>query len=130
MNLNAIAADLTRAVNPPVDAILWIGTGAYDTTSDGRRTPKWAAKFPVTIDVQEATFKDLKQLDGLNIQGVTNVAYINGALSAVSRVRRKGGDMVTLSATGENYLTTAVLEQWPDWCKVALTLQLDPPNAP
>ena len=130
MNLNAVAFGLTRAVNPPAGAILWIGTGEYETAPDGTRTPKWAAKFPVLIDVQEATSHDLKQLDGLNIQGVTNVAYVNGTLDAVNRVRRKGGDMITLTGSGENYLTVAVLEQWPEWCKVALTLQLNPPNAP
>ena len=130
MNLNALAAGLTRAVNPPSEAILWIGTGAFDVTTDGRQTPKWAARYPVTIDVQEATSKDLRQLDGLNIQGVTNVAYINGEMNAVSRVRRKGGDMVTIGGSGENYLVAAVLEQWAEWCKVALTLQLAPPNAP
>lgn len=130
MNLNAVAAGLTRAVNPPVDAILWIGTGEYETSPDGSRTPKWAAQFPVTIDFQETTSKDMKQLDGLNIQGNTAVAYVNGALNAINRVRRKGGDMVTLIGTGENHLIVAVLEQWGEWCKVALTLQLAPPNAP
>jgi len=130
MNLNAIAAGLTRAVNPPSDAILWIGTGQYDVTADGRQTPRWAAQFPVTIDVQELTSKDLRQLDGLNVQGVNNVAYISGEMNAVSRVRRKGGDMVTLPERGESYLVATVIEQWADWCKVALVLQLNPPNAP
>lgn len=129
MNLNAMAAGLTRAVNPPAQAVLWIGTGLYNTSADGVKTPRWAAQYPVTIDVQEMTSKDLRQLDGLNVQGVTNVAYVNGELNAVSRVRRKGGDMVTLlPAGGETYLVAVVLEQWAGWCKVALSLQLDPPN--
>lgn len=134
MNLNALAAGLTRAVNPPTDAILWIGTGEFYTTGDGVKTPRWAAQYPVPIDVQETTAKDLRQLDSLNIQGVTNVAYLNGAMNGVSRVRRKGGDMVTLLGPGlvarEHYLVAAVLEQWAEWCKVALTLQLNPPYAP
>jgi hypothetical protein len=129
MNLNALAAGLARAVNPSSEAILWVGTGLFNTSPDGVRTPRWAAQYPVTIDVQESTSKDLRQLDGLNVQGVTNVAYVNGALDAVSRVRRKGGDMITIQGSGETYLVAAVLEQWAGWCKVALTLQLEPPNA-
>ncbi|NBW08598.1 MAG: hypothetical protein EBR82_11295 [Caulobacteraceae bacterium] len=130
MNLNAMAAGLARAVNPPSEAILWVGTGLYNVSPDGVRTPRWAAQYPVTVDVQQFTSKDLRQLDGLNVQGVTNTAYVNGALDAVSRVRRKGGDMITVQATGENYLVVTVLEQWAGWCKVAMTLQLEPPNAP
>jgi hypothetical protein len=129
MNLNALAAGLARAVNAPNEAILWVGTGLYNVSPDGVRTPRWAAQYPVTIDVQEATSKDLKQLDGLNVQGVTSVAYVNGTLDAVSRVRRKGGDMITLQDSGETYLVAIVLEQWAGWCKVGITLQLEPPNA-
>lgn len=129
MNLNALAAGLARAVNASNEAILWVGTGLYNVSPDGVRTPRWAAQYPVTIDVQEATSKELKQLDGLNVQGVTGVAYVNGTLDAVSRVRRKGGDMITLQDSGEVYLIAIVLEQWAGWCKVGITLQLEPPNA-
>jgi hypothetical protein len=127
MNLNAMAAGLARAVNPSSEATLWVGNGQYNTSPDGVRTPRWIAQYPVTVDVQESTSKDLRQLDGLNVQGVTNVAYVNGDLNAVSRVRRTGGDMITLQDSRETYLVATVLEQWGPWCKVALTLQLEPP---
>lgn len=129
MNLNAIAASATRAITPPRDAILWIGTGQFEQAADYSQTPKWAAKYPVSIDVQETSSRDLRQLEGLNLGGVSSVAYVNGTLDAVSRVRQKGGDMITINGTKENYLVAAVLEAWSDWCKVALTLQLEPPNA-
>lgn len=120
MNLNAIAAGATRAVTPAVEASLWIGTGQFETAPDGSRTPKYQ-KYTVTIDAQEATSRDLRQLDGLNVQGVDKVFYVNGALNAVSAIRRKGGDEIYVG--GERWLVTAVLEQWPDWCKVAVILQ-------
>jgi len=35
----------------------------------------------------------------------------------------KGGDLLDFG--GQTWLVTAVLETWPDWCKVGVTLQLD-----
>jgi hypothetical protein len=74
--------------------------------------------------LQPLTFQDLMHLDGMNIQGSQRALYVQGAFNGVVRPTQKGGDLVTLP-DGKIWLTTHVLEQWPDWCKFAVTLQND-----
>lgn len=72
--------------------------------------------------IQNLTFRDLQQLEGLNVQGVRHAIYINGRVDGIIRSQNKGGDLVTF-ADGSIYLVAHVLEYWPTWCKVAATLQ-------
>lgn len=48
--------------------------------------------------------------------------YISGMLNGVQRLTQVGGDLITL-VDGTLWLTTAVMEQWPDWVRVSVTLQ-------
>lgn len=72
--------------------------------------------------VQPLTFKDIQQLDGLNIQGSQRAIYFDQQIDGIVRADRKGGDLVT-TPDGKVWLVTLVLEAWPDWTKVAVTLQ-------
>lgn len=96
--------------------------GGYTTSPSGKRTPLQSAPYTASAQVQALTTKDLHQLEALNIGGSSRKIYLNGFVSATVRVSQKGGDLVALP-DGTNYLTTAVLEQWPDWVCVAVTLQ-------
>lgn len=121
MNLNAIVSLAIAAVNPmqPVS----IQTSAGNTTnSDGSRTPSYNAAVNAFAQVQELTQSDLQHLDALNIQGANRGIYVNGILQGTVRWSQTGGDLLTLD-DGTVWLTTAVLEQWPDWVKVSATLQ-------
>lgn len=120
MNLHGIAAPVIAAVNPPVVATVRISTG-YTTNPDGSRTPTYQTSA-VTAQVQALTYRDLQQIEGLNLNGTRRAIYLNGALNGVVRVSQRGGDLITLS-DGTVWLTAYVFEQWPDWVKVAATLQ-------
>ena len=77
--------------------------------------------------VQALTYKDLQQVDGVNLNGVARAIYFYGEFNGVVRPRQKGGDLIQLT-DGPNagtWLITHVLETWPDWCKVAVVLQND-----
>jgi hypothetical protein len=134
MNLHAIASGVVAAVNPPIDAIVRISCG-YDTASDGKRTPKYLPPVTVPAQLQSMTFGDLRQVEGLNLQGDKRGIYLYGNLNGIVRAENKGGDMITLAwpgnaLDGSEWLVAMVLEHWPDWCKVAVTLQKAAYRAP
>ena len=134
MNLNASASATTRAITPAVAGQVWLSTG-YSTATDGTRTPTFNTESQVTLDMQPSSGGDIRQLDGLNIQGVQRVAYVRGDIQGLVRVTGKGGDMIVIPASPAapayavgSWLVVTVMETWPDWCKVGLTLQVNPPS--
>ena len=66
---------------------------------------------------------DLKQLDGMNIQGVLKAIYLRGALAGVVRPDGTGGDLVLRNNGAETWLVVKVLENWPNWTKAAIVKQ-------
>ncbi|OIN06081.1 hypothetical protein BFS86_19420 [Shewanella algae] len=123
MNLHGIVHSAIGAVNPHVAATMKVSTGSI-TNPDGSRTPTYTI---VTGDaqVQPLTFKDLTQVDGLNLNGSARAIYFFGVFNGVVRPAQKGGDTIALT-DGPNvgtWLIVQVLEQWSGWCKVAVVLQ-------
>lgn len=132
MNLNAIAASVTRAITPPVPASLSVSTG-YTTAAGGRRTPTYATAVAITADVQDLLAKEIEHLDALNITGVERSAYVNANVEGIDRAAGRGGDLITFgtsgvpaSLQGTTWLVTIVLEAWDSagWSKVGLTRQV------
>ena len=121
MNLHGIAAGAIAAVNPLVTLKIEVSTGSMDG-EDGISVPTYASPIYVKGQVQPLTGGDLRQMEGLNLQGDYQGIYINGRIDGLVRAKNKGGDKITLS-DGSVYLVTTVLESWPDWTKVAATLQ-------
>ena len=121
MNLNAIVTPLVAAVNPTQTLTVQVSTG-YSTNADGSRVPSYAAPVSVQGQVQALSWGDLRQLDGLNIQGVKHAIYLNGDIEGLVRETNQGGDLIT-DASGNVYLVTTVLENWGVWTKVAATRQ-------
>ena len=121
MNLHGIAGPVIAAVNPMVSVTVRISNG-YATNSDGSRTPSYQTPVTVQAQIQAMTYRDLQQVDGLNLNGTRRAIYLYGAMNGVVRVSQQGGDLIT-TADGNVWLTALVLEQWPDWVKVAVTLQ-------
>lgn len=120
MNLHGIVGPAVGAVNPPVWVTISTSNG-YTTNPDGSRVPNY-----VTIhdwaQIQALQFTDITQLEGLNIQGVRRAMYFSRDVAGIIRVNQKGGDLITLP-DGTVWLAAVVLEHWPDWTKVAVTLQ-------
>lgn len=127
LNVRAAANFAIQAINPDVVAELWKNMDAV-TAPTGKRTPVYR-KLPIDVQVQALSFSDLQQLDGLNIQGVRRAIYVRTQVASVIRVAHKGGDLVVFPRgtipEGTTWLAVHVLERWPTWCKVAITLQID-----
>lgn len=123
MNLHGIASQAIGAVNPPTRIAIQKSTG-YTTLPDGTQQPTYTPAY-TTGNVQALTGKDIAQLSALGIQGVTQKVYLTGNFEGVFRVLDKGGDL--LKFNGQTWLVSAVLERWPDWCCVAITMQMDGP---
>ena len=126
MNMHGIVAGAVGAINPLITASVQISTG-YSTSSDGNQVPSYATPVNYQVQVQALAFKDIQQLDALNIQGERRAVYVPAQLAGVIRVDQKGGDLLTFAeypgGPSHTWLVAVVLETWPDWVKVAVTLQ-------
>lgn len=125
MNLHGIVSGAISTINPFVPGSMQISTG-YTTAEDGSRVSTYGTVHG-SLQVQALTYQDLKQLDGVNMNGERRAIYFYGQFNGVLRPAKKGGDLVTV-AKGVNagiWLIAQVLEQWPDWCKAAVTRQLN-----
>lgn len=127
MNLHAIASRAIAAVNPPAPATIQMSVG-YATSPDGTRVPAYADAVDVSAQVQSLSYNDIQHLDGLNIQGVRSAIYLYGDWSGLVRPDGKGGDLIRVG--GQTWLVAVVLENWPGWTKVAVTLQNEPRTWP
>ena len=75
--------------------------------------------------VQPFTWRDLQQLEGLNLNGDRRGIYVSGDLNGVVRVTLKGGDLITLPDASV-WLVVQQLEGWnltAGWTKAAIVLQ-------
>ena len=104
------------------------GIGTYDV-SVAQNVPSMVMTTSVTLlaQVQPIGWRDLQQMDSLNLQGTRKVMYVNGPLDGVVRPALKGGDLVSMP-DGSIWLVALVLEGFnatANWTKVALTLQND-----
>jgi len=120
MNLHNIVRGAIASVNPEVAAGLYQNIG-YKSLPNAGRTPIYAPPVTAYVQIQAAAQSDLKKLEGMNLQSVDTTIYMNGALSGAIRILAKGGDLIF--ANNRYWLVVGVLEKWPDWCKVAVTMQ-------
>jgi hypothetical protein len=129
MNLHGIASGVVGVVNPPVAATILRSTG-YNIAPDGRQLPQYETIGNVMVQMQALSTDDLRQVEGLNIQGNKQAVYLDGQWNGVVRVAQQGGDLFRLGGiSGTWWLAAIVLENWPDWTKLALIEQVAPPVA-
>lgn len=121
MNLHNFVSGAISVVNPLVAILVQVSSGST-TNAAGQRVPVYANGVYVYGQVQALTYNNIMQVSSLNIQGVQRAIYIKGRIDGLIRENKKGGDLIT-TPDGNVWLTTLVLEYWPDWCKVAVTLQ-------
>jgi hypothetical protein len=126
MNLHGIVSGVIGAINPFVLCTVKRSTG-YTTQADGTQVPQYAT-FTASVQVQALSNDDLQHLDSLNIQGIRRAVYLTGEVENVVRVAQEGGDLLIfpqgVMPEGTTWLCTQVLEQWPDWRKIAIVLQV------
>ena len=123
MDLHGIVRGAVTAVNPDITVAVSQSTG-YTTADDGTQVPTYST-FPAEAQVQALSGKDLRQIDGLNLQGTLCAIYFFGQVSGNIRASSEGGDLVTVPSGpyAGTWLVTNSLETWPDWSKCVCTLQ-------
>ena len=110
MNLHAIAGPIVASVNPYVPVKIQASNG-YTTQASGKRTPTYDLPFDLLAQRQALSYDDLRQVDGLNIQGEKCALYLNGSWEATSQTDSRGGDLITF-LDGTVWLLVQVLENW------------------
>lgn len=120
MNLHAVVSGAIGVVNPFISAQLYQSTG-YTIAADGTQIPTYAAPVRAAIQVQALSSDELKQVEGLGVQGNKQAVYLNGNWNGLVRPDRRGGDLLKFG--DQTYLVITVLENWPDWTKLAVVLQ-------
>ncbi len=105
------------------------GPGTYLLTrifADPVAEEAMTTELILSAQVQPITWRDLQQLEGLNLSGTRRKIYLYGSVDSVNRVNRKGGDLVTIANGGVDdgvWMVAQVLEQFPDWVSCAATQQ-------
>ena len=127
MDLRGLANGVTTTVNPNQTVTVLRSTG-FTTGAGAKQVPSYAAPVSGPAQIQALDADDIKQLDGLNIQGTIRAIYLRGTLAGVVRPNQTGGDLVTIAAPAPvalrgTWLVVKVLESWPDWAKATIVLQ-------
>ncbi len=120
MDLLFISNAVTDCVNPNISVTVQASTG-YTIGAGLKQVPSYAAAVSGFAQVQELSSSELKQTEGLNIQGVMRKLYLRSPLNAVIRPNSQGGDLVTIA--GQVWYTVKTLELWPTWCSALIVLQ-------
>ena len=120
MDLRGIANGVTTTVNPNKTVTVLRSTG-YTIGAGRKQVPGYADPVTGPGQIQALDANDIKQLDGLNIQGTVRAIYLRGVLAGVVRPDGTGGDLVEVD--GQTWLVVKVLEGWPTWTKAAICLQ-------
>lgn len=127
MNLRGMVNKYTQLTNPNV-FINWIQSTGYTTDNTGRRTPT-SVTLSVEAQIQALSTSDLEHTDGLNITNVMRTVYLYGNAAGVVRADNIGGDILVFpeipNSSNKNWLITKVVETWPEWSKVIVSLQVN-----
>jgi hypothetical protein len=90
----------------------------------------WEAPIGMQAQVQPLTYRDLQQIEGLNLQGTRRAIWLFGDIEGIVRFTQQGGDLITFPGKvagfrpGTVWLTALAAETWgPGWCHVIATLQ-------
>lgn len=121
MDLRGLANGVTTTVNPNKTVTVRRSTG-YTIGAGRKQVPGYADPVTGPAQIQALDANDIKQLDGLNIQGTVRAIYLRGVLAGVVRPDGTGGDLVEIGS--ETWLVVKVLEGWPTWTKAAIVLQM------
>lgn len=121
MYLRGIANRAIQAVRRDENVTIQRSTGS-SIGAGLKPQPVYAAAVPAFAQLQALSGDDLKQLEGLNVQGTLLSCYVDGVIKAVERPSGVGGDLVT-RADGTVWLVVHVFENWGDWTRAAICLQ-------
>lgn len=125
MNLRGMVNKFTQNTNPNT-VVTWKQSNGYTTNAAGKREPLFIT-LTVPAQIQALSTTDLKHTNGLNIVTMMRSVYMYGNALAVTRTDQVGGDILLFpevpGTSDKAWLITTVVETWPDWCHVIVTLQ-------
>ena len=125
MNMRGIANRITKTVNSNI-FVNWVQSTGYTTDAAGHRTPT-ITTTQIEANVQALQGSDIRHVDMMNMQGVMRSVYLYGNIQGIVRADGKGGDILQFpevpGGASKNWLVSQVMETWPNWCRVLVTLQ-------
>lgn len=134
LNLHGIARPAITSVNSDTPMPYYQSTG--NTVDDaGVSTPTYAAPVTIMGQVQPVSGAQLRKYSFLQAQGTYKSVHLYGDIEAIVRSMQRGGDLLKFPQVPgnpvETWLVSKVDETWnTGWCRVIVTLQLDPNNPP
>lgn len=114
----------TSTVNPN-EIVTVLPSNGYTTGPGARQVPTYGIPVTGPAQIQALDNSDLRQIEGLNLQGDIRAIYLRGKLAGVIRPEQIGGDLVKRGFPEETWLITKVLETWPTWTKAVIIRQGD-----
>lgn len=115
---------VTSTVNPN-EIVTVLPSNGYTTGAGARQVPIYGIPVTGPAQIQALDNSDLRQIEGLNLQGDIRAIYLRGKLAGVIRPEQIGGDLVKRRFPEETWLITKVLETWPTWTKAVIIRQGD-----
>lgn len=105
------------------------GTYLLDRSSTVASPTGMLTTYPLMGQLQPLSYGNLRQVEGLNLGGVSQRIYLEGQVDSIVRSKNKGGDLLTIPEGPSRgvYLINVIFEQWPDWVAAGITLQSDTP---
>ncbi len=122
MNLHQFVAGAIGAINPHITISILKATGST-MGAGGRREPTYTRYDNVPAQQQALAHNDLTLLEGMNVQGIKTALYLSGEWAGIVRADSTGGDLFIINS--KTWVVATVLEDWPDWTKLALVQQID-----
>jgi hypothetical protein len=121
VNLSGIVSGSVGAINPNVLIDILHGDGTFVTQDDGTRAPAYQVFRGIRVQIQALTSDELRQVEGMNLQGDRQSVYLPAHWGGVVRVSAEAGDLLKIGR--ETWMVTSVMERWPDWTRLMVTLQ-------
>jgi len=128
MNLRAIANGAIQAINPNIPVTVLQPNGYTVDPATRRQVPAFT-ETPGFGQVQALDGDDLRQINGLNIQGTIRAVYLYGSVAGVIRPDQQPNAVLRFTSDEGGVIRPRdwgvfkVLETWPTWCKVAVVYQ-------
>jgi len=128
INLRGIANAAIQSINPNIPVSISVPNGYTIDPDTLIQIPAYTT-LAAFGNVQALSSDDLKQIDGLNQEGILRAVYLYGNFNGVLRPDNQPTTVLTFS-TNESGVTKdrswnvfRVFEAWQTWCKVGVVLQ-------
>lgn len=128
INVRGMANAAIQPVNENITA-LYLQSNGYAKDAYYKQVPGYLAPVEVQAQVQAVSASALQLLQNVNMEGVFRNVRMWGNAQGVVRPDAKGGDLLKFpqvpGGAVQTWKVEKVLETWPAWCSVIVSLQTD-----